>query len=116
MNTLRPPNEDTNIALFGHSVHLMLYGRETRAMGFIVQRRHRRIASVTALSVVLAAFSAGVAAAGPASADQGTGSTLAGSSPSYATTSADQGQVAGTTQLSVRVFLAGQSPDRKSVV
>jgi subtilase family serine protease len=110
MNTLRPPNEDANIAPFGHSAHLVLYGRELRTMSFIVQRRHRRIASATALSVVLAAFSAGVAAAAPASADQGTGSTLAGSSPSYATASADQGQLAGATQLSVRVFLAGQSP------
>jgi subtilase family serine protease len=78
-------------------------------MSSAVQRRHRRIASATAISVVLAAFTTGFAAAGPASAAQGA-STLSGSSPSYATASADQGQTAASTQLSVRVFLAGKDP------
>ena len=67
------------------------------------------MASATAISVVLAAFSAGVAGATSASAAQGP-TTLAGSSPSYATSAADQGQTAASTQLSVRVFLAGQNP------
>jgi subtilase family serine protease len=78
-------------------------------MSSAVQRRHRRIASTTAISVVLAAFSAGVAVASPASAAQGA-ATLPGSSPSYATAAADQGQTAAATQLSVRVFLAGRNP------
>jgi subtilase family serine protease len=34
---------------------------------------------------------------------------LSGSSPSYATAAADQGQTAGATQLSVRVYLAGRN-------
>lgn len=77
-------------------------------MSSAVQRRHRRIASATAISVVLAAFSAGVAAASPANADQGA-TALPGSSPSYATAAADQGQTAAATQLSIRVFLAGRN-------
>lgn len=78
-------------------------------MSSAVQRRHRRIASATAISVVLAAFTAGVAAASPALAAQGA-TALPGSSPSYATAAADQGQTAAGTQLSVRVFLAGRNP------
>jgi len=78
-------------------------------MSSAVQRRHRRIASATAISVVLAAFSAGVAAAGPASAAQGA-AALPGTSPSYATAAADQGQTAAATQLSIRVVLAGRDP------
>jgi subtilase family serine protease len=62
---------------------------------------------------VLAAFTTGFAAANPASASasaaQGA-STLSGSSPSYAKASADQGQTAAATQLSVRVYLAGRDP------
>jgi subtilase family serine protease len=56
----------------------------------------------------LAAFSTGVAIANPASADQGA-VALAGTTPSYATATADQGQTAAATLLSVRVFLAGQN-------
>jgi subtilase family serine protease len=78
-------------------------------MSSAVQRRHRRIASATAISVVLAAFTTGVAAAGPASAAQGA-AALPGTSPSYATAAADQGQTAAATQLSIRVFLAGRNP------
>ncbi|WP_034266291.1 S53 family peptidase [Actinospica robiniae] len=78
-------------------------------MSSAVQRRHRRIASTTAISVVLAALTTGFAAAGPASADQAAATTLAGSSPSYATASADQGQTSSATQLSFRVYLAGQN-------
>lgn len=78
-------------------------------MSSAVQRRRRRIASTTAISVVLAAVTAGVAVASPASADQG-GTALADTSPSYATASADQGQTAAATQLSVRVYLAGRDP------
>ncbi|HET9169382.1 MAG TPA: S53 family peptidase [Actinospica sp.] len=78
-------------------------------MSSAVQRRQRRIASTTAIAVVLAAFSAGIAAAGPASAAQGA-TVLPGTSPSYATASADQGQTAAATPLSIRVFLAGQNP------
>jgi subtilase family serine protease len=107
---MRALNEDANIAPPSrHSVHLVPYGRELRTMSSAVQRRHRRIASATAISVAVAAFTAGVAVASPASAAQGP-TTLAGSSPSYATAPADQGQTAGATQLSVRVFLAGQDP------
>lgn len=57
----------------------------------------------------MAAFSTGVAIASPASADQGP-VALPGSAPSYATATADQGQTSAATQLSVRVFLAGQNP------
>jgi subtilase family serine protease len=78
-------------------------------MSSAVQRRHRRLASATAISVVLAAFSAGVAVASPASADQGA-AALPGTSPSYATAAADQGQTAAATQLSIRVYLAGRDP------
>ncbi len=67
------------------------------------------MASATAISVVLAAFSAGFAGANPASAAAQGPTTLADTSPSFATTSADQGQTSATTQLSVRVFLAGQN-------
>jgi len=77
-------------------------------MSSAVQRRHRRIASATAIAVALAAFSAGVAVASPASAAQA--ATLPGTSPSYATAAADQGQTAASTQLSVRVFLTGRDP------
>ena len=75
-----------------------------------VQRRHRRIASATAISVVMAALSAGVAVASPASAATQGAAALAGSSPSYATAAADQGLTAAGTQLSIQVFLAGQNP------
>jgi len=79
-------------------------------MSSAVQRRHRRIASTTAIAVAMAAFTTGLAAAGPASAAQAGATALAGSSPSYATAGADQGQTAAATQLSFRVFLAGQNP------
>ena len=78
-------------------------------MSSAVQRRHRRVASAAAISVVLAAFSTGIAVASPASAAQGT-AALPGTSPSYATAAADQGQTAASTQLSIRVFLAGRDP------
>ena len=77
-------------------------------MSSAVQRRHRRIASTTAIAVAMAAFTTGLAAAGPASAAQGAATALAGSSPSYATASADQGQTSAATQLSFRVYLAGR--------
>ncbi|HEY3868744.1 MAG TPA: S53 family peptidase [Actinocrinis sp.] len=78
-------------------------------MSSAAQRRHRRITSATAICFALATVSGGVAAATPASAAQGA-AALPGSSPSYATSSADQGQTSAATQLSVRVYLAGQNP------
>ena len=75
-------------------------------MSSAVQRRYRRLASATAISVVLAAFSTGAAVASTA---QGT-AALSGTSPSYATAATDQGQTAAATQLSIRVLLAGRNP------
>lgn len=71
------------------------------------QRHRKRTAAATSLVVAAALLTAGVAIANPASADQGT-ATLPGTSPAYATASADQGQTAASAQVSVRVFLAGQ--------
>ena len=78
-------------------------------MSSAVQRRHRRLASATTISLVLATVSAGITVASPANAAQGA-AALPGSSPSYATAAADQGQTAAATPLSIRVFLTGQDP------
>lgn len=71
------------------------------------QRHRKRTAAGASLTVAAAMLTAGVAIANPASADSGT-TTLPGTSPAYATASADQGQTAASAQVTVRVFLAGQ--------
>ncbi|NUP51229.1 MAG: S8/S53 family peptidase [Catenulispora sp.] len=73
-----------------------------------VPRHRRRIASATTLTAVAAFVTAGVAFAAPSNADSGGTATLSGTTPGYATASADQGQTAGAAQLTVRVYLAGQ--------
>ena len=73
-----------------------------------VPRHRRRIASATTLTAVAAFVSAGVAFASPSTADSGGTATLSGTTPGYATASADLGQAGGAAQLTVRVYLAGQ--------
>jgi subtilase family serine protease len=81
-------------------------------MSSAVQRRHRRTASAATISIVLAVACTGITVASAASAaSTAQGATaLPGSSPSYATAAADQGQTAAATPLSIRVFLAGRNP------
>ena len=59
------------------------------------------------MTAVAAFVTAGVALAAPSNADSGS-STLAGSTPAYATASADLGQAGTAAPLSVRVYLSGQ--------
>ena len=73
-----------------------------------VQRHRKRAAAAGSLTVAAALLTAGVAIANPASADSGT-TTLPGTSPAYATASADQGQTAAGAQVAARVYLAGQN-------
>jgi subtilase family serine protease len=61
------------------------------------------------MTAVAAFVSAGVALAAPSNADSGS-ATLAGSTPAYATASADLGQTGTAAPLSVRVYLQGQDP------
>ncbi|MEZ0108514.1 subtilase family serine protease [Catenulispora sp. EB89] len=72
-----------------------------------VPRHRRRIATATTMTAVAAFVTAGVALAAPSNADSGS-STLAGSTPAYATASADLGQTGTAATLSVRVYLSGQ--------
>ncbi|MEY9935023.1 subtilase family serine protease [Catenulispora sp. GP43] len=72
-----------------------------------VPRHRRRIATATTMTAVAAFVTAGVAMAAPSNADSGS-ATLAGSTPAYATASADLGQTGTAAQLSVRVYLSGQ--------
>jgi subtilase family serine protease len=59
------------------------------------------------MTAVAAFVTAGVALAAPSNADSGS-ATLAGSTPAYATASADLGQTGTAAQLTVRVYLSGQ--------
>jgi subtilase family serine protease len=59
------------------------------------------------MTAVAAFVTAGVALAAPSNADSGS-TTLAGSTPAYATASADLGQTGTAAQLTVRVYLSGQ--------
>src|SRR5260221_270978 len=77
-------------------------------MSKAVQRQRTRLGAATTLSVAVALMAAGAAIAGPASADQGSTTTLPGTSPNYATASADLGQTAAGTKVTARVFLAGR--------
>ncbi|WP_194890988.1 S53 family peptidase [Catenulispora pinisilvae] len=72
-----------------------------------VPRHRRRIATATTMTAVAAFVTAGVALAAPSNADSGS-ATLAGSTPAYATASADLGQTGTAATLSVRVYLTGQ--------
>jgi subtilase family serine protease len=74
-----------------------------------VPRHRRRIATATTLTAVAAFVTAGVALAAPSNADSGS-ATLAGSTPAYATASADLGQTGTAAPLTARVYLQGQDP------
>jgi subtilase family serine protease len=73
-----------------------------------VPRHRKRIATATTLTAVAAFVSAGVALATPSNADSGATTTLAGTTPGYATASADLGQTGASAPLSLRVYLAGR--------
>src|SRR5438067_4589102 len=94
------------------SGHRMLHPsfREGNTMTNAVPRHRKRIATATTLTAVAAFVTASIALAAPSNADSGATTTLAGTTPGYATASADLGQTGAAAPLSLRVYLAGQDP------
>ncbi|MBW8802797.1 MAG: S8/S53 family peptidase [Catenulisporales bacterium] len=79
-------------------------------MTYAVPRHRKRIATATTLTAVAAFVTASIALAAPSNADSGATTTLPGTTPGYATASADLGQTGAAAPLSLRVYLAGQDP------